>query len=84
MVLDALSRPPFEPLQQIELRTLSFKMALLLALASAKRVSDIHARSVNPSYMQFSQGNPRVLLKPNSAFVREIPHSCIRKPWLTS
>ena len=43
MVLHAVSRPPFEPLQQIELRKLSFKTALLLALTSAKRVSDIHA-----------------------------------------
>ncbi|KAK0149941.1 hypothetical protein N1851_009321 [Merluccius polli] len=38
-VLDALSHPPFEPLQQVELAS------LLLALASAKRVSDIHALS---------------------------------------
>ena len=53
MVLDALSRPPFEPLQHVELKVLSFKTALLLALASAKRVSDIHALSVSASCLQF-------------------------------
>lgn len=30
---------------------LSFKAALLLVLASAKRLSDIHALLVNPSFM---------------------------------
>lgn len=72
VVLDALSHPPFEPLQQVELKMLSFKTALLLALASAKRVSDIHALSVNPTCMQFSRGDSRVLLTPNPAFVPKV------------
>lgn len=49
MVLDALSGPPFEPLLQV----LSLKKALLLAFALAKRVSDIHALSVNPACIRF-------------------------------
>ena len=40
-MLDALSCPPFEPLHQVELKLLSIKTALLVALASAKRVSEI-------------------------------------------
>lgn len=36
MVLDALSHLPFEPLEQVNLKMLSFKTALFLALASAK------------------------------------------------
>ena len=56
MVLDALSRPPFEPLQQVGLKVLSFKTALLLALASAKCVSDIHALTVTVMYAIFSGG----------------------------
>ncbi|XP_047205458.1 uncharacterized protein LOC124857918 [Girardinichthys multiradiatus] len=71
MVLDALSRAPFEPLQQVELKVLSFKTALLIALVSAKRVSDIQALSVNPSCMQFL-GESRVLLKPNPAFIPKV------------
>lgn len=39
MVLEALSQHPFEPLDSISLKLLSLKTALLLALASAKRVS---------------------------------------------
>ncbi len=37
-VLRALKGPPFEPLQSTDLRSLSLKTALLLALASVKRV----------------------------------------------
>ena len=76
-VLDALSRPPFEPLQQVELKTLSFKTALLLALASTKRTSDIHALSVSPTCMQFLRGNSKVLLKPNPAFVPKVFDSAL-------
>ncbi len=38
-ILRALKGPPFEPLQSSSLRVLSLKTALLLALASVKRVS---------------------------------------------
>ncbi|XP_029958238.1 uncharacterized protein LOC115396492 [Salarias fasciatus] len=72
LVLEAVSRTPFEPLQQVDLRMLSLKTALLLALASAKRVSDIHALSVNPACMQFFMGGHKVLLKPNPAFVPKV------------
>ncbi len=39
LVLTALQRPPFEPLQSAELKVLSLKTVLLTALASIKRVS---------------------------------------------
>ena len=68
-VLDALSHPPFEPLDQVDLKVLSLKTALLLALASAKRVSDIHAFSVHPDCLQFATGDARVVLRPNPAFI---------------
>lgn len=42
LVLSALSEPPFEPLHSAELKVLSFKTALLLALACGKRVGDLH------------------------------------------
>ncbi|KAK7896412.1 hypothetical protein WMY93_021737 [Mugilogobius chulae] len=71
-VLNALSHPPFEPLHQVDLKWLSIKTALLLALASAKRVSDIHALSVSTSCMQFIRGGSKVLLKPNPAFMPKV------------
>ncbi|XP_073668878.1 uncharacterized protein [Paramisgurnus dabryanus] len=69
MVLDALSQYPFEPLGVISLKLLSFKVALLLALTSAKRVSELHAFSVHPSCTKFSLNGEKVFLKPNPAFM---------------
>ena len=43
MVLDQLSKPPFEPIQECDLKVLTLKTVFLLALASGKRRSEIHA-----------------------------------------
>ncbi|XP_067221487.1 uncharacterized protein [Chanodichthys erythropterus] len=72
LVLDALSMSPFEPLDKVDFKILSFKTALLLALASAKRVSEIHAFSVHSACMQFMPGDAGVVLKPNPAFMPKI------------
>ncbi|GAA6095931.1 uncharacterized protein LOC125138511, partial [Tachysurus ichikawai] len=69
MVLEVLAQQAFEPLGDVSLRLLSFKTALLLALASAKRVGDLHALSVHSSCTQFSLTGDKVLLRPNPAFV---------------
>ncbi len=47
VVLRALSQPPFESLASVDLKELSIKTALLLALASAKRIGDLHMFSVD-------------------------------------
>ncbi len=72
LVLDALSMSPFEPLDKVDVKILSFKTALLLALASAKRVSEIHALSVHSACLQFMSGDSGVCLKPNPAFMPKI------------
>ena len=54
VVLDALCQQPFEPLDQVELKMLSFKTRLLLALASDKSVIGIHAPSLHSSCAQFA------------------------------
>ncbi|XP_073690968.1 uncharacterized protein [Garra rufa] len=69
MVLGVLSQYPFEPLGDISLKLLSLKTALLLALASAKRVSDLHALSVHSSCTKFSINGDKVFLRPNPAFM---------------
>ncbi len=56
---------------------LSFKMALLLALASAKCVSDLHAFSVHSACLQFMSGDAGVVLKPNPAFMPKIVKAII-------
>ncbi len=48
-----LKGPPFEPLQSTSLRSLSLKTALLLALASVKRVGDLQALSISPACLEF-------------------------------
>ena len=57
VVLEGLKGPPFEPLEEADLKHLSFKTALLLALALAKHVSDIHALSVHPSCTRVMSGS---------------------------
>ena len=43
LVLDMLTKPPFEPLEHVEDRELTLKTVFLLALASGKRRSELHA-----------------------------------------
>ena len=76
VVLEGLKGPPFEPLEGADLKHVSLKTVLLLALASAKRVSDIHVLSVHPSCAQLFPGDVRMVLKPNPAFVPKVVGSC--------
>ncbi|KAL0151251.1 hypothetical protein M9458_053442 [Cirrhinus mrigala] len=46
VVLEALCKPPFEPLEEISDRFLSLKTAFLLAISSLKGVGDLQALSV--------------------------------------
>ena len=69
VVLEGLCRPPFESLEGLSLRLLSLKTALLLALATAKRVGDLQTLSVSSECMRFLNGGLKVLLKPHLNFV---------------
>ena len=51
LVLEALVTEPFEPLELSSLKALSLKTALLLALTSARGVSELAALSVHPSWV---------------------------------
>ncbi len=68
-MLRALSQPPFEPLTSIGLKELSLKTTLLLALASAKHIGDLHAFSVNSDSMRFGPGDCSVTLRPRLGYV---------------
>ena len=72
LVLDALCQHPFEPLNVIDIKLLSLKTALLLALSSAKRVGEIRALSVHPSCLQFAPGSNKVCLIPNPSFMPKV------------
>ncbi len=71
-VLRALKGPPFEPLQSTDLRALSLKTALLLALASVKRVGDLQALSTSPACLEFGPNDSKVVLKPRHGYVPKV------------
>ncbi len=68
-VLRALKGPPFEPLQSTNLWSLSLKTALLLSLASIKRVGDLQALSISPACLEFGPNDSKVVLKPRHGYV---------------
>ncbi|KAI2662102.1 Gag-Pol polyprotein [Labeo rohita] len=75
MVLNALTQAPFEPLESVHIKLLSLKTVLLLALASAKRVGELHALSVHQACLNFSPDDSKVMLLPNPAFVPKVSDS---------
>ncbi len=78
LVLMALQRPPFEPLQSAELKILSLKTVLLTALASIKRVGDLQAFSVDESCLEFGPANSHVVLRPRPGYVPKVPTTPFR------
>ncbi len=72
VVLRALSQPPFEPLTSMGLKELSLKTTLLLALASAKRIGDLHAFSVDSDCIRFEPGDCSVTLRPRMGYVPKL------------
>ncbi|XP_034530069.1 uncharacterized protein LOC117805448 [Notolabrus celidotus] len=80
VVLDALSRHPFEPMGAVEMKFVPLKTALILALTTAKRVSDLQALSIRPSCLQFGPGLTKVCLRPNPVFVPKVLESAYKCP----
>ncbi|XP_053153503.1 uncharacterized protein LOC128345502 [Hemicordylus capensis] len=67
VVLKALQKPPFEPVASIPLRILSFKLAFLVAVTSARHISELRALSIHKSFCIFSKEAVRLIPDP---FVR--------------
>lgn len=66
-VLETLAKPPYEPLHRAPLDALTAKTVFLVAAASARRRSEIHALSIKRGFTRFSaQG---VHLLPDPAFL---------------
>lgn len=72
LVLQAMEKAPFEPLATADLKWLSLKTALLLALASAKRVGELHALSVHQDLCRFLPEDAGVVLRPNPIFFPKV------------
>ncbi|XP_068212671.1 uncharacterized protein [Palaemon carinicauda] len=76
-VLDMLSKPPFEPLKDIVDRNLTLKAVFLLALASAKRVGEIHGLSYE---VEHSRGWRDVSFKFVPSFVAKTQNPSVLDP----
>ena len=74
VVLSALTKAPFEPLDQAELKFLSWKTVFLLAFASAKRRSELHALSIEPNLLRFnSDGSVTLCFQPGFLAKTQLP-----------
>lgn len=73
VVLSVLSEAPFEPLFSADLQSLTYKAIFLVAITSARRVSEIRALSVNPNLRIFH--SEKVVVYPDPAFIPKV-NSC--------
>ncbi len=73
----------FEPLQSTDLRSLSLKTALLLALASFKRVGDLQALSTSPACLEFGPNDSKFVLKPRHGYVPKVLSTPFRAQVIT-
>ena len=64
-VLQSLTRPPYEPIHNAPLDALTRKTLFLIAAASARRRSEIHALSVKPGFIRFAQSGVSLLPDPD-------------------
>jgi hypothetical protein len=57
VVLQVLQEPPFEPLEGLDLKLLTFKTVFLVAITSARRVSEIQALGRFSPFARFEKEN---------------------------
>ncbi len=85
LVLSSLSCAPFEPLMNAAIKWLSLKSAFLLAIATARCVSELHALSVSPQCLRWGPECKQATLWPNSVFLPKLlSPQYINKPIIIS
>ena len=82
IVLEALSKSPYEPLREASFKHLTLKTVFLLAMASAGRRSELHALRFDPNYIQFKLKGAGVTLYFSPEFMRknQKPNQ-VNDPW---
>ena len=70
LVLRALTRPPFEPMATCDVRLLTLKTLFLVAITSARRVSELAALRSDQPFLQFFRD--KVLLYPDLSFLPKV------------
>ncbi len=78
VVVEALCKPPFEPIEEVSERLLTLKTVLLLAISSLKRVGDLQALSVAPSFIDSAPGLAKAFLYPRVGYIPKVPSSVPR------
>ncbi|XP_018102911.1 uncharacterized protein LOC108708574 [Xenopus laevis] len=73
IILEALLHPPFEPLGTISEEWLTRKVVFLVAISSARRVSEIIALSCDPSFLVFHRD--KAVLRTAKAFLPKVVSS---------
>ncbi|XP_068115737.1 uncharacterized protein [Hyperolius riggenbachi] len=72
-VLQGLCESPFEPLTEISDKFLTLKTAFLLAITSARRISELQSLSIKEPYCIISED--RITLRPDAAFLPKVVSS---------
>ena len=62
IIVEALIKPPYEPLREVSLKYLTHKTVFLLVMASAGRHSELQALVFDLKYMQFKPKGAGVTL----------------------
>ena len=81
-VLVCLQKAQYEPLHKASKLHVTLKTALLLALATAKRCSKIHALAMDSNHLRFSQSDESVSLTVQTGFLAKKSPIDMRGKWL--
>ena len=68
-VLSSLCSEPYEPLHKASRFHLTLKTVFLLAMATARRVSEIHTFSMDSGHLRFNQSDGSVSLRTQTGFL---------------
>ena len=68
-VLSHMCKAPFEPLDKASLFHLSVKTVFLVTLATARRVSEVHAFSIDSDHLRFSNLDGSLILRTQLGFL---------------
>ena len=77
-VLVCLQKAPYEPLHKASKLHVKLKTAFLLALATSKRCSEIHALAMDSNHLRFNQSDGSVSLIVQTGFLakNQLPSIC--------
>lgn len=70
LVLEALTKTPFEPALQVSGKLLSLELAFLLAITTARRISDLQALSIKEPFLLILED--RVVLRQDPLYLPKV------------